>query len=127
MATTVYPTPNPWNNYLVNNGVPNSGVPISVTINAGAPPAAITAAGSDQAGATPLSANNAVITSGAAGTGVIATQAYHKIYNRSGNPILFYPASGVQFEGLAANAPMTINNNDTVEMFLITSTQGYVG
>ncbi len=90
-------------------------------------PAVVSAAGTTQGTATPLTAQNNVITICTAGAGVVATLPFHKIYSRGANPVLFYPISGAQFEGLAVNAPVSIPVGTTVEMAMTSTTQGYVG
>ena len=88
---------------------------------------AISAAGTTQGTATPLLTHTVVVTVCAAGAGVIATLPFHKIYSRGANPVLLYPISGNNFEGLAANAAVSIPVSGTVEMIMTSGTQGWVG
>lgn len=90
-------------------------------------PVTVSAAGTTQGGATALTSQSNIITVCAAGAGVVATLPYHKVYNRGANALLFYPISGANFESLSANAPVSIPVGSTVELFMTTSTQGYVG
>jgi hypothetical protein len=87
----------------------------------------VNAGGTTQGTATALTVQRNVITVCAAGAGVIVTLVYHKIFNRSANPLLVYPPVSAQFEGLAVNAPVSLPVNDTFEITMTSSTQGYVG
>lgn len=90
-------------------------------------PTVVSAAGTTQGSATPLTSQNNVVTVCASGAGIIATLPFHKIYSRGLNPVLLYPISGAQFEGLAVNAAVSIPVGTAVEMTMTTATQGYVG
>ena len=82
---------------------------------------AVTAAGSTQGTATAITTDVSVITSAAAGTGVIMPMAVGGkcavVVNRAANAILVYPASGHYFDGYSANAPLTIAPNSYLEMY----------
>ena len=74
----------------------------------------LTATGSDQSGALALTTDDNVVTTVAASTGVKlmskpATGAkIINVMNWGANPLKVYPASGESFNGLAANAPITL-------------------
>lgn len=89
-------------------------------------PTVVSAAGTTQNTAIPLTSQSAIVTVCAPGAGVIATLPYHTVYNRSANPVLFYPASGAQFEALGVNAPVSVGVGDTAELFTTSSAQGYI-
>ena len=82
---------------------------------------AVTAAGSTQGTATAITTDVSVITSAAAGTGVIMPMAVGGkcavVINRAANAILVYPATGHYFDGYSANAPLTIAPNSYLEMY----------
>lgn len=90
-------------------------------------PGVVSAAGTTQGTAAVMTVQSIIVTVCASGAGVVATQPYHKVYNRAANPCLFYPISGANFEALSANAPVSIPVGSTVELFMTTATQGYVG
>lgn len=93
----------------------------------GSTSATVTAAGTNQATATVLSSDVNIITSSSSGTGVVVPGAtsgkYAVIVNRSANPINIYPASGHAFDGLAANAAISLPVNGFLEMFGSSTTQ----
>ena len=74
----------------------------------------LTATGSDQSGALALTTDDNVVTTVAASTGVKlmakpATGAkIVNVMNWGANPLKVYPATGESFNGLAANAPITL-------------------
>ena len=116
---------------LLPSGVPNA-VSAAVMRQFGVSafnivPTVVSAAGTTQGTATGLTTHSNVVTVCAAGAGVVATLPFHKVYNRSANALLLYPVSGANFEALAANLPVSVPVGSTVEMFMTTSTQGYVG
>lgn len=90
-------------------------------------PAVVSAAGTTQGTATPLTSQSVIVTVSGSGAGVVATLPYHKVFNRGANALLLYPASGAQFEALGANAPVSVAVGGTVEMYMTSATQGYVG
>jgi hypothetical protein len=89
-------------------------------------PAVVSAAGTTQGTATPLTTHTAVVTGGAANAGLIATLPFHEVWNRGPNAYNLYPASGANFEGLAANAPKQIPVGIVARMVMASGTQGYV-
>ena len=74
----------------------------------------LTATGSDQSGALALTSDDNVVTTVAASTGVklMAKPATGgkvvNVMNWGANPLNVYPASGESFNGLSANAPITL-------------------
>lgn len=90
-------------------------------------PAVITAAGTTQGTGTVLTAQSNIVTVCAAGAGVVATAGYTKIYSRGTDAVLVYPILGAQWEGLAANAPISVPVGNDIECYMTSTTQGYVG
>jgi hypothetical protein len=88
---------------------------------------AVTAAGTTQATATALTADVNIITTAAAGTGVVMMGPtggkYAVVVNRGANALNLYPASGHAFDGLAVNTPISIPVNGFIEMFGSSTTQ----
>lgn len=90
-------------------------------------PTVVSAAGTTQGTAAVLSAQSNIVTICAAGAGVVATSGYTKIYSRGANAVLVYPIPDAQWEGLAANAPISVPVGNDVECYMTSTTQGYVG
>jgi hypothetical protein len=89
----------------------------------------ISAAGTTQGTGTVLTTDYNVVTTVAAGTGVVLPAGLAgrdvKIVNRGANPLLVYPASGAAIDSLAANTPITILPNATYLVESISATQWY--
>lgn len=90
-------------------------------------PSAVSAAGTNQTTATPLPSQVSVVTVCVSGAGVIATMPYHKLYNRTANPLLFYPSSGAQFETYGTNSPVVVASGGIVELLTTSQKQGWLG
>ncbi len=89
----------------------------------------VAATGTTQATAAPLTALVSIVTTCAAGAGVIAAAMLNvqtQVLNRSGNALLVYPPDGVQFEAYGTNAPVSVAVSSTLHVMLISETQGYV-
>lgn len=89
-------------------------------------PASVSAAGTTQGGATVLTAQFNVVTAVAAGSGVMATANYTKIWNSGANDLLVYPISSAQFDAVGTNLPITVPVGGAVEIVMTSGTQGYV-
>lgn len=87
----------------------------------------ITAAGTTQATATLLVSDVNIITTAAAGTGVVVPSAasgkYAVIVNRGATPLLVYPAVGHRFDSYAINAPIVLVVGGFLEIFGSSTTQ----
>ena len=99
----------------------------SVALPTSAP---ITAAGTTQSTATVLNMQNNVVTTVAAGTGVLVQASPFNIIitilNRGANSLLIYPAVGAQFEDYAVNEAVSLAAGATLHVVMISETQGYV-
>lgn len=89
-------------------------------------PVAISAAGTTAATATVATTHVHVVTTCAAGAGVMANATYTQILNRAANACLVYPINGASWEALAANAPVSVPVGQAAEFFMTSPTQGYV-
>lgn len=90
-------------------------------------PSIVTAAGSTQGTATAITSDLAIITSGAAGTGVITpATGWTKIWNDTANTLSVYPPSGAQWEALGTNIPVALAPGVAIETSMQSTTQGYV-
>lgn len=89
------------------------------------------ATGTTQADAAPLVGQHNVIIGGDPGMGVLAIVLpkvkCFTVWNRSGSDKLIWPPTGVQFEGMGVNAPISIPDNSKFSILLTSPTQGYVG
>lgn len=88
-------------------------------------PASVSAAGTTQGTATVLTAQLNVVTTVAAGTGVVATATYTKIWNAGANDLLVYPITSAHFEALGTNLPILVPVGGAVEIVMTSGTQGY--
>jgi hypothetical protein len=88
---------------------------------------AVTAAGTTQGTATALTSDVNIITTAAAGTGVVVPGAtsgkYAVVVNRGANALNVYPSTGHAFDGLAANTAISLPVNGFIEMFGSSTTQ----
>jgi hypothetical protein len=89
-------------------------------------PVAISAAGTTAATATVATTHVHVVTTCASGAGVMANASYTQFLNRAANACLVYPITGAAWEGLSANAPVSIPVGGSAEFFMTSPTQGYV-
>lgn len=87
-------------------------------------PAIVSAAGTTQGTATALTAQLNVVTTVAAGTGVVATATYTEIWNAGANDLLVYPVSSAHFDALGTNLPITVPVGGAVRI-IMNGTQGY--
>ena len=90
--------------------------------------ASVTAAGTNQSTATELTNAVNYITTVAAGTGVVLYSGLtagdsQLIYNAGANPLLIYPFSGAQINGIGTNAGITLPIATAIELTCISSTQ----
>ncbi len=89
----------------------------------------ISAAGTTQGTGTVLTTDYNVVTTVAAGTGVVLPAGLAgrevNVVNRGANPLLVYPASGAAIDSNAANAAVTVLPNTTYEVEAISATQWY--
>jgi hypothetical protein len=87
----------------------------------------IAAAGSSQATATALTSQISIVTSVAAGTGVVLpTPVVGEVLyvsNQGGNNLLVYPPAGVAIDAHATNDPAMVARNAAVELIAVTGTQ----
>lgn len=90
-------------------------------------PITVAAAGTNLATATVLLSHCNVVTTCAAGAGVVVRPDYTVIYNRSANAVLAYPPGNAQFESLGAGNPVSIAVGAKAEFFMTSATQGYAG
>lgn len=89
-------------------------------------PAVVAAAGTTQGTATVLSAQFNIITTVAAGTGVVANSTYTKIWNFGANDLKVYPLPTMQFNTEGTNIPILVPVGGVVETIMIPGgTQGY--
>lgn len=88
-------------------------------------PASVSAAGTTQGTATVLTSMFNVVTTVAAGTGVMAPTGYSKTLNAGANAVLMYPLSGAQFDGVGTNLPVSVPVGGAIEIIMTSSTQGY--
>lgn len=89
----------------------------------------VAAAGTTQGTATALSSTINIITTVAAGSGVILTSGVRVIVlNRGANSLLIYPPVSGQLEALGTNAPFTLQAgaDATILFDPANATQGYV-
>jgi len=81
----------------------------------------VSAAGTTQGTATAITTDIAVVTTVAAGSGVVLPNAaggkYAVVINRGANALNVYPASGHSFDGLAVNTPVVLPVNGYIELF----------
>lgn len=87
-----------------------------------------TAQGTTQATAQAFNQQAIVVTSASANAGVIPDAsipygAVIYVWNRSGNPITFYPRSGGQIEGLGENVGVTVPNTKVLMVLIQPSTE----
>jgi hypothetical protein len=90
----------------------------------------ISAAGTTQGTGTVLTTDYNVVTTTAAGTGVVLPAGLAgrsvKVVNRGANALLVYPATGAQIDALGANVAISVIVNGTLEVSAISATQWYV-
>ena len=91
--------------------------------------ASVTAAGTNQGTGTALTSDINVITTAAAGTGVVLpTAAAGKnviVVNKGANPVTVYPATGAAIDALATNAGFLLQVNGLIEFSGSSATQWY--
>jgi hypothetical protein len=90
-------------------------------------PAIVSAAGTTQGTATVLTSQLNIVTTVAAGTGVVAPAGYAKTINAGANAMLMYPPSGAQFDAVGTNSPVSVGVGGIIETIIpaATPTQGY--
>lgn len=88
-------------------------------------PAAVSAAGTTQGTATVLTSQFNVVTTVAAGTGVVATSGYTKIWNAGANALLVYPIGSAQLDTDGTNVAVSVAVGGVVEIIMTSSAQGY--
>jgi hypothetical protein len=84
------------------------------------------AAGTTQATATPLPAVFNFITTAAPGSGVIVTVGvgeWQLISNQSANTFYVWPVFNAQIGALGINTPLTLDPEDTIHVFVVSSSQ----
>jgi hypothetical protein len=91
--------------------------------------ATVSAAGTTQATATAIATDLTIVTTTAAGAGVVlptgAAGKYFTVVNKGANSLLVYPASGAIIDGQAANAAITVPVNGVIEFWGSSNTQWY--
>ncbi len=91
---------------------------------------AVTAAGTDQATAYPVTRQNTVVTSAAAGTGLVlpvgAAGAEGWIVNAAANAITIYPNGAATLNGPAAGAGVMVPAPGAAHWLYTTTTTGFV-
>ena len=88
----------------------------------------ITAAGTSQSDATSLTASVNVVSTVAAGTGVVLSSEARGgdsqlVYNGGSNPMIVYPPSGAQINSLALNGGVIIPIRTSCEFHCFSTTQ----
>lgn len=88
----------------------------------------ISAAGTTQAGATLLAASRNVVTTVAAGSGVILSADFAEVVvsNRGANALSVYPPAGMTIESLGTNAAAGVAVGQSTTFFYAGGTQWYV-
>lgn len=133
------PTAAQWNGYFTSKTDAVNGQLTTPIINGGTisnasvalpTSASVAAAGTTQGTATALNAQNNVVTTVAAGAGVLVQASPLNmtitILNRGANTLLIYPPVGAQFESYSVNEAVSIAAGATLRVMMITATQGYV-
>lgn len=88
-------------------------------------PNVVSAAGTTQGTATVLTEMFNIVTTVAAGAGVMVTASYTKVWNGGANSLLVYPPSGAQFDAVGTNLPVSVGFGGAIEIIMTSSTQGY--
>lgn len=90
--------------------------------------ATVAAAGSTQGAAAALTAQDNTITTGAGLSVVVPAVADTRVIvrNRSGGAINVFPGSGARFETLGTNVAVSLPNNSTYSISMVSATQGYI-
>lgn len=91
--------------------------------------ATLSAAGADQSGATPITAQFNVVTTVAAGAGVILPTTLNTkilIINRGANDLSVYPPLNAQLESYGTNVAVSIPVGNSAEFIMTSSSQGYI-
>ena len=101
-------------------GISSSGLLVSTN-------AAVSAAGTTQANATAITSDRNIITTAAAGSGVVVPVAVAGktmfVVNNGANAVKVYPAVGGYFDALAINLPITLPVGQTLELSGYNSTK----
>jgi hypothetical protein len=104
-------------------------IPSNVWIQPLPVPVTLSAAGTTQGTATLLTTSQNIVTTVAAGSGVIiAGMSYptQSVVNAGANPLLVYPNSGAQFGTSGTNVAFTISVNGIATFVCTSATQCYV-
>lgn len=120
--------PSAWSNNQFNDGLElvaadlNQGIPFATATTS------ITASGSSQSDAAALTSQVNVVTTVAAGSGVIlqtSVKSPVRVLNRGANALLVYPNSGAQIEGAGTNAAVTVAIGGSADFLMASATQWY--
>lgn len=106
---------------IVGAGTP----PLAASMISGDVQNTVSAAGTTQGTATSVYGDNVIVTTVAAGTGIVLGGPGFGpgddvvVSNKGANPLLVYPPVGAQFNGLGANNPVTVQRGQLMSFFCI--------